>query len=104
MVSAFACLGDRILRGAAESNDPMGLSARIRIAAVACLAAATLAGCAAAASPGQGSGRAPIVRTADGWVRGKAAGPTAEYLGIPYASWPTRRRPAHRAGRPATTA
>ncbi len=69
----------------------MGLSTSIRIAAVACLAAATLAGCAAAAStasPGQGSGRAPIVRTADGSVRGKAAGATAEYLGIPYAAPP----------------
>jgi len=28
------------------------------------------------------------VRTADGWVRGKAAGATAEYLGIPYAAPP----------------
>ena len=79
----------------------LGLSARIRIAAVACLAAATLAGCAAAstASPGQGSGRAPIVRTADGWVRGKAVGATAEYLGIPYAAPPVgalRWQPPHR--------
>jgi para-nitrobenzyl esterase len=68
----------------------MGLSARIRIAAVACLAAATLAACTAAppALPGQGSGRAPIVRTADGSVRGETAGATAEYLGIPYAAPP----------------
>jgi para-nitrobenzyl esterase len=101
MVNAFACLGGRIPRGADESNDLMGLSRRIRIAAVACLAAATLAGCAAAAStasPGQGSGRAPIVRTADGWVRGKAAGATAEYLGIPYAAPPVgalRWQPPH---------
>jgi para-nitrobenzyl esterase len=76
--------------GAEESNDPMGLSTRIRIAAVACLAAATLAGCAAAStvSPGQGSGRAAVVRTANGSVQGKAAGATAEYLGIPYAAPP----------------
>ena len=69
----------------------MGLSTRIRIAAVACLAAATLTSCAAAASPGspgQGSGRALVVRTADGSVRGKAAGATAEYPGIPYAAPP----------------
>jgi para-nitrobenzyl esterase len=73
---------------------------RIRIAAVACLTAATLAACAAASttSPGQGSGRAPIVRTANGSVRGKAAGATAEYLGIPYAAPPVgalRWQPPH---------
>jgi para-nitrobenzyl esterase len=79
----------------------MGLSTRVRIAAVACLAAATLAACAAVAStasPGQGSGRALIVRTADGSVRGKAAGTTAEYLGIPYAAPPVnalRWQPPH---------
>jgi para-nitrobenzyl esterase len=68
----------------------MGLSARIRIVVVACLAVATLAGCAAAspAPPGQGSGGTPVVRTADGPVRGKTAGVTAEYLGIPYAAPP----------------
>ena len=66
----------------------MGLSTRTGIAAVACLAAATLAACAAAASPGQNSSRAPVVRTADGSVQGKAAGATAEYLGIPYAAPP----------------
>jgi para-nitrobenzyl esterase len=69
----------------------MGLSTSIRIAAVACLAVATLAACAAVASTastGQGSVRASIVRTADGSVRGKAAGATAEYLGIPYAAPP----------------
>jgi para-nitrobenzyl esterase len=66
----------------------MGLSTRIGLGAVACLAAATLAACAAAVSPGQNSSRAPVVRTADGSVRGKAAGATAEYLGIPYAAPP----------------
>jgi para-nitrobenzyl esterase len=38
----------------------------------------------AAALPGQG----PVVRTADGLVRGQAAGPADEYLGIPYAAPP----------------
>jgi para-nitrobenzyl esterase len=74
----------------------MGLSTRIRMAAVACLAAATLAACSTAspaspaspASSGQGSARAPVVRTADGSVQGKDAGATADYLGIPYAAPP----------------
>jgi para-nitrobenzyl esterase len=66
----------------------MGLSTRTRIAAVACLAAVTLAACDAAASPGQNSSQAPVVRTADGSVRGKTVGATAEYLGIPYAAPP----------------
>jgi para-nitrobenzyl esterase len=67
----------------------MGLKTRIRIAAVACLAV-TLTACAAAspASSGQNSSRAIVVRTADGSVRGKIAGTTAEYLGIPYAAPP----------------
>jgi para-nitrobenzyl esterase len=68
----------------------MGLSTRIGIAVVACLTA-TLAACATAASPaspGQGSSQAPVARTADGSVRGKTAGATAEYLGIPYAAPP----------------
>ena len=74
---------------------------RVRIAVVACLTAATLAGCGSAAStasPGQGSGRDPVVHTADGSVRGKAAGATAEYLGIPYAAPPAgalRWQPPH---------
>jgi para-nitrobenzyl esterase len=68
----------------------MGLSTRIRMTAVACLASATLTACAAAspASPGHNSSRALVVRTADGSVRGKIAGATAEYLGIPYAAPP----------------
>jgi para-nitrobenzyl esterase len=68
----------------------MGLSTRIRIAAVACLAAAPLAACASASpgSPGQNSGRALVMHTADGSLRGKATGATAEYLGIPYAAPP----------------
>ena len=54
----------------------MGLSTRIRIAAVACLAAARLAACAAAspASPGQNSRSASVVRTA---VRGPTRRPAA---------------------------
>jgi para-nitrobenzyl esterase len=77
------------------------VSRRIRIAAAACLAVCTLAGCAAAvstASSGQGSGRAPIVRTADGSIQGKVAGATTEYLGIPYAAPPVgalRWQPPH---------
>src|ERR1700679_3338302 len=68
----------------------MGLSTRIRMTAVALLASATLTACAAAspASPGHNSSRALVVRTADGSVRGKIAGATAEYLGIPYAAPP----------------
>jgi para-nitrobenzyl esterase len=88
-----------ILLGADEGNYRMGVSTRIRIAALACLAAATLAACASTAStasPGQGSSTrsgqasapARVVRTADGPVQGKAAGATAEYLGIPYAAPP----------------
>jgi para-nitrobenzyl esterase len=76
---------------------------RIGIAAAACLATAALTACAAGstASPGQGSGSGPIVRTADGSVRGKAAGATAEYLGIPYAAPPAgalRWQPPHPVG------
>jgi para-nitrobenzyl esterase len=68
----------------------MGLKPRIRMAAIACLAAATLTACAATspASPRQNPSRATVVRTADGSVRGKIAGTTAEYLGIPYAAPP----------------
>ncbi|MCW2929330.1 MAG: carboxylesterase family protein [Actinomycetia bacterium] len=78
----------------------MGLSRRIRIAATACVvAAALIAGAgAAAASPGHGPGRSPVIRTADGWVQGKTAGATAEYLGIPYAAPPVgalRWQPPH---------
>jgi para-nitrobenzyl esterase len=34
------------------------------------------------------AGRAPLVLTADGWVRGRATSITDEYLGIPYAAPP----------------
>jgi para-nitrobenzyl esterase len=89
--AAFARRSGRNPFGAGEGNDLVGLSTRIGIAAVACLAAAALVACAAAAptaSPGQNSSRAPVVRTADGSVRGKTAGAAAEYLGIPYATPP----------------
>jgi para-nitrobenzyl esterase len=42
----------------------------------------------AAAQPGHTRADGPIVHTADGWVRGKTAGTTDEYLGIPYAAPP----------------
>jgi len=78
----------------------MRVSKRIWIAATACVAAAALiAGAgAAAASPGRGPGRDLVVRTANGWVQGKSAGTTAEYLGIPYAAPPVgglRWQPPH---------
>jgi para-nitrobenzyl esterase len=70
----------------------MGWSRRFRIAAAVLVAAAALIATAggAAALPGPASGYAPgpVVRTAGGWVQGKAAGPTDEYLGIPYAAPP----------------
>jgi para-nitrobenzyl esterase len=78
----------------------MGWSRRTRIAAAASVAAAALIAGAgsAAASPSQGSGRGPVVHTADGWVQGKTAGAMAEYLGIPYAAPPVgalRWQPPH---------
>jgi para-nitrobenzyl esterase len=59
-------------------------AAAIPIVAVALVATAG----AAAAQPGRTRVQGPVARTADGWVQGKAAGTTDEYLGIPYAAPP----------------
>jgi para-nitrobenzyl esterase len=61
------------------------------VAASALLAASTAAG-ASAATAGQARPRNPlVVATGDGLVRGKAAGTTDEFLGIPYAAPPVGR-------------
>jgi para-nitrobenzyl esterase len=83
--------------------------------AAALAAAVTLAACTTAAgptapAPAERQGSHPIVATADGRLRGQAAGTTDEFLGIPYAAppvGPLRWRPpqpaAHWTGvRPAT--
>ncbi len=63
-----------------------------RIAAAVAVAAAALTGTAGAAmalpSAAADHGPGPIAATADGWVQGKTAGTTDEYLGIPYAAPP----------------
>ncbi|MGD0558636.1 MAG: carboxylesterase/lipase family protein [Streptosporangiaceae bacterium] len=66
----------------------MGWSRRIRVAAAVSVAAAALIAGGALASAGQASVTGPIVHIADGWVRGKTAAVTDEYLGIPYAAPP----------------
>jgi para-nitrobenzyl esterase len=55
--------------------------------------------------PATNAGRAPVVATTGGWVQGKMAGSTEEYLGIPYAAppvgdlrWQPPRPAAHWAG------
>jgi para-nitrobenzyl esterase len=69
--------------GSARSSGIRGVAA-VSLAAAALIAWAG----GAAASPGQVTGQAPVVRTVDGRVQGKAAGAMDEYLGIPYAAPP----------------
>jgi para-nitrobenzyl esterase len=65
-----------------------GLSRRALAVLTATACAAVIAACSESAATPTTGHAALVVRTADGQVRGKAAGSTDEYLGIPYAAPP----------------
>jgi para-nitrobenzyl esterase len=75
--------------GVMKSLGSWGRRARMAAAVSAAVAALiATAGAMAVPSQAQGHGPGPVVRTAGGWVQGKTAGTTDEYLGIPYAAPP----------------
>jgi len=94
-------MGIRQLLGTGIGRRPGAWSCAGAIALGTVLAAVTAAGVSTAATHGSASAT-PVVTTMDGAVRGKAAGATDEFLGIPYAAAPVgplRWRPPQRAAR-----